>query len=303
MITADEYKENIKEMRKHHFPSPFDIAYNSFVELGFDKIGKAYFEENASDFVEQMRAQCWKDFQACEKDFTVKALSSLIDPATFDNMGAVDAIEKFVSDYPQHIYELILSNTQSRRSRAGKEFEAIIEMMLIGAGIPTDSQGTVGKQFFAQHHLGKLVDFVTPGAIQYSIDKQRTMLISAKTTLRERWQEVPEEVARTGAPHMYLATLDSSITENTLNVLYESNITIVTTKENQAHYANPRIMTFEEMIAEASSVTEKWKGRSYTGGQTSTVEKFLLKQTEKHGNHPLIRDYYAKRLSNAGSIQ
>lgn len=297
MITADDYKETIKEMRKDHFPSPFDIAYNSFMELGFDKMGKSYFKEHASDFVGQMRTQCWKDFQVCEKKFTVKALSSLIDPMSFKGMEAVDAIKKFVSDYPQHIYELTLSNTQSRRSRAGKEFEAIIEMMLIGASIPTDSQGNVGKQFFAQHHLGKLVDFVTPGAIQYSIDKQRTVLISAKTTLRERWQEVPEEVTRTGAPRMYLATLDSDITENTLNVLYESNITIVTTKENRSHYTNPRVMTFEEMITEASNITEKWEGYSYTDKQRSVVEQFLCKQIEKHKNHPIVCDYYKARLA------
>lgn len=297
MITVDEYKETIKKLRKNHFPSPFDIAYDAFVELGFNKMGEAYFKEHASDFVEQMRERCWKDFQACEKEFTVESLSSLIDQTSFNGMGAIDAIKEFVSSYSQHIYELTLSNTQSRRSRAGKEFEAIIEMMLIGANIPTDSQGNVGKQFFAQHNLGKLVDFVTPGAIQYSIDKQRTVLISAKTTLRERWQEVPEEVNRTGASHMYLATLDDGITEETLDVLYESNITIVTTKENQKNYKNPRVVTFEEMIAEASSIIGKWEGYAYTSEQRSVVEKFLSKQIKKHGNHPIIRDYYKVRLS------
>ena len=297
MITASDYKEKIKEMRRNSLPTPFDIAYDSFLELKFDSMNKAYFMENASDFISEMRAQCWKDFQAYEKEFTVQALSSLIHAESFKDMTPHEAIKKFISDYPEHIYELTLSNTQSRRSRAGKEFEAIIEMLLIGAGIPTDSQGNVGKQFFAKHNLGKLVDFVIPGAIQYSIDKQRTVLISAKTTLRERWQEVPEEVSRTGAPHMYLATLDSNITENTLHVLYESNITIVTTKENLKSYNNPRIITFEELIAEASSAADKWNGHQYSTKQKSVLDTFLRKQIDKHAKHPTIRDYYKGRLA------
>jgi hypothetical protein len=61
------------------------------------------------------------------------------------------------------------------------------------------------------------------------------MLISAKTTLRERWQEVPEEVNRTGIREMYLATLDDSFSEETINILYEANVVVVTTT-NCAEY-------------------------------------------------------------------
>ena len=129
-----------------------------------------------------------------------------------------------------YIYALTLSNTQSRRSRAGKEFESIIELILIGAGIPLDSQGNIGKQEFVNKGLGKLVDLVSLGVLEYIVNKRNTVLISAKTTLRERWQEVPEEMGRTGAREMFLATLDTSISSDVLNTLYEANIQVTTTK-------------------------------------------------------------------------
>jgi predicted nucleotide-binding protein (sugar kinase/HSP70/actin superfamily) len=68
-----------------------------------------------------------------------------------------------------------------------------------------------------------------------------------KTSLRERWQEVVEEINRTNIPHIYLLTLDGTITENVMNVLHSHNITIVTyqtIKDNLSGFDN--IMSFEE---------------------------------------------------------
>ena len=137
-------------------------------------------------------------------------LKELVDDEYIKTLTPIEAITWFVEEFPEHIYALTLSNTQSRRSRAGKEFESTIELILIGAGIPLDSQGNIGKQEFVNKGLGKLVDLVSPGVLEYIVNKRNTVLISAKTTLRERWQEVPEEMGRTGAREMFLATLDTS---------------------------------------------------------------------------------------------
>ena len=113
-----------------------------------------------------------------------------------------------------------------------------------------NGQGSVGKQTFSRNGLGKLVDFVSPGVVQYVRNKRNTTLISAKTTLRERWQEVPEEVTRTGTREMYLATLDEGITEETRTVLYEANVILATTRGNKErnYPSDQRIVTFEELI-------------------------------------------------------
>lgn len=209
-ISLDEYKNLVKEKRKEGFKQPYDLVYDNFITLGYDKVPKEFFLSNASEVVEKLRNSCWSEFQPLEKDFTSKMLKELVDDEYIKTLTPIEAITWFVEEFPEHIYALTLSNTQSRRSRAGKEFESIIELILIGAGIPLDSQGNIGKQEFVNKGLGKLVDLVSPGVLEYIVNKRNTVLISAKTTLRERWQEVPEEMGRTGAREMFLATLDTS---------------------------------------------------------------------------------------------
>lgn len=296
-IMPDQYNKMIKDERKN-FVTPFDVAYKAFIDLGCDSKPPEYFKDNASKFIKNMRTQCWTDYVPYERQFTVKMLKKLIDPNRIKNMSPEDAIIDFVSIYPQHIYELSLSNTQSRRSRAGKEFEAIIELMLIGADIPAESQGSVGKKKFANEDVGKMVDFVSPGVVQYMKNKRNTVLISAKTTLRERWQEVPEEVTRTGIREMYLATLDEGITSETRRILYEGNVIIATTKENKAlnYQDDQRIVSFEELIQIAKEAERKWNGVTYTSEEISRMREYLETQVEKHKNHPYVKRYYQRRL-------
>ncbi|WP_116291383.1 type II restriction endonuclease, partial [Enterobacter hormaechei] len=202
-------------------------------------------------------------------------------------------------EYPTHIYDLALSNTQSRRSRAGKEFESILELLMMGAGIPVDVQGAIGKSFFQKNQIGKLVDLVMPGVVQYTSNKRNTMLISAKTTLRERWQEVPEEVNRTGIREMYLATLDDSFSEETINILYEANVVVVTTIENKnfKYKNNNRVLTFEDMLQSAMELSRKWNNVSYTDSEKEEIQQSILKQIEKYSDFPYVVNYYRNRLS------
>ena len=251
MIDITKYNEYIKQERNSHFASPFEVVYNTFLQLELNHKSPDYFENNASSIVEELRKHCWSNFRNIETNFTKRMLNYLFSTDdTAKNMTGTEAVEYFIETYPDHIYSLTLSNTQSRRVRAGKEFEAIIEMILIGANIPIDSQGSIGKKIFTDKNLGKLVDLISPGVTEYFLDKNNTILISAKTSLRERWQEVPEEISRTGASQMYLATLDENISFSDLNKMYESNVILVTTKSiKEASYKTiMNVITFERLI-------------------------------------------------------
>lgn len=232
-ISLDEFKKDCKLKRKEHFDSPFGLAYKKYTDLGYDKKDSTYFFEHASDYVENMRKNCWDEFVPLEKEFTTEMLSCFIEEDRVRNMTPVDALKDFITEYAEHIYALALSNTQSRRSRAGKEFEAIIELLLIGADIPSDTQSAIGKEYFRNNQIGKLIDFVVPSVTGFLINKHDAMVISAKTSLRERWQEVPEELSRTGMCEVFLATVDEEISEDTLHIMYEANVRVVTTKSNK----------------------------------------------------------------------
>lgn len=296
----DEYLGMVKDKRTELFPTPYDLVYKCFTDLAFDQKDPSFFIENASLVVEQMREKCWSEFLPIEEGFTSLMLRELISTNNYESMGSVEAITSFVETYPKHIYQLSLSNTQSRRSRAGKEFEAIIELLLIGAAIPMDAQGNIGKQAFVDKGLGKLVDVVCPGAVEFVIDKNDVTLISAKTTLRERWQEVPEEMGRTGASSMYLATLDDSVTNEVLETLYEANIRLTTTKSNkEAHYRdNRRVITFEQLLSKCKADADAWNQNRYSDEEKDERKASVERQKTKHNDHPFVAKYYDKWLEN-----
>lgn len=297
-INLDDYKEKIKTERNKIFEQPYELVYKNFIKLKYDKMEKLYFQENASNMIEKLRDSCWREFTPVEKKFTTDMLKILIDEVYVNTLNSMEAITWFAEEFPEYIYELTLSNTQSRRSRAGKEFEAIIELILMGAGVPLDSQGNIGKHEFLKKGLGKMVDVVSPGVAEYIINKRNTVLISAKTTLRERWQEVPEEMGRTGAMEMFLVTLDESISKEVLDTLYEANIQVTTTKriKETKYKDNNRILSFEELIKICLFNAEKWSDFTYTTEQKTFIKNIIDKQITKHQKHKYVKEFYKKRL-------
>ena len=289
--------QDIIKIERQRAMAPYELVYKGFMALGYSQQEASFFFQNASAVVENLRDFCWSNFIPEEERFSGDMLKKLIDDSALDDLSAREAIECFIDSYPQHIYQLCLSNTQSRRSRAGKEFEAIIELLLMGAGIPMDTQGNIGKKVFIDKSLGKLVDIVSPGVVEYVIDKNYTSLVSAKTTLRERWQEVPEEMSRTGAREMFLATLDDSITTEVLNTLYEANIRIVTTKSNKLeNYATERrVIDFETLLSICDTNQQHWTQDTYNDEEKAAVIANIDKQIEKHKDHTFVCEYYKKR--------
>ena len=268
-IDIDEYKEEIKGKRNEWFIQPYDLVYKQFEEYEFHLKAKEYFIENASFIVEKLREASWEYFHPKEKQFTSFMLQKLVSKEEIRNLNGLEAITYFIESFPEHIYALTLSNTQSR-SRAGKEFEAIIEIILIGANIPMDSQGNIGKKVFMEKGLGKMVDIVSPGAIEYIINKRNTILISAKTTLRERWQEVPEEMERTGAREMFLITLDENI--------------------------SAEVIEMEELLDILSVNAMQWKNYMFSEKERTSIRELIKKQLDKHSKHQFVRRYYEQQL-------
>lgn len=301
-MELEKYKEHVKKQREDFFAKdmPYNFIYKQFEKLGFTKQSEAYFFENASSIIETLRTESWKEFQILEHKFTAEMLSSLYSESDIEKMSSKDAIAWFVESFPMHIYSLNLSNTQSRRSRAGKEFEAIIELILIGADIPMDSQGNIGKKFFINKGLGKMVDFVSPGSVEYVLNKRDTVLISAKTTLRERWQEVPEEMGRTGAREMFLVTLDDTISREVIENLNDANIQVVTTKflKDDKYSTYHSVISFEKLLSILKETIVKWNEFDYSNESREEIIANIEIQLEKHAKHPFVEDYYKRYQRN-----
>ncbi len=159
------------------------------------------------------------------------------------------------------IYQLSLSTTNSRRSRAGQTFEEIIDSIMKTFDFPYASQGQLGTRFYRDNGLGKLVDGIIPSAEKYEENRSKCQIITMKTTLRERWQEVVEEINRTNIPHAYLLTLDTNLTESALETMSNHNITVVAPDEiHQRFEAQKNVISFTQLFnAEIPHALSYWK--------------------------------------------
>ena len=148
-----------------------------------------------------------------------------------------------------YFYELAKSVTQSRRSRAGTAFEIIIQQLMSRFGYQYQDQQSLGVKLFKQKGLGKIVDGILPNIEAYERKRQNCLVVTMKTTLRERWQEVVEELQRTNVPSIHLLTLDHEISANLLHTLETHNITLVVYKDIQEkHSKHNNIMSFENFF-------------------------------------------------------
>jgi hypothetical protein len=113
----------------------------------------------------------------------------------------------------------MLSAAQQRKSRAGYSFEHHIEAMLIDGGIPFQKQVVIEAK--------KRPDFILPSLALYD-DGARTdreaLVLSAKTTLRERWKQVHAEIRNCD---LFLATVDENIAENAITDMASQGIRLV----------------------------------------------------------------------------
>lgn len=93
-----------------------------------------------------------------------------------------------------------------------------------------------------------------------NVDK--TIIGSMKTTLRERWQEVVEEVSRSNIPCIYLLTVDDDISENKAIQMGNHNIVLVVINsvKNQPHLKDKRsIINFENyFLEEIPNIMKYW---------------------------------------------
>ncbi|MEW6188609.1 MAG: type II restriction endonuclease [Actinomycetota bacterium] len=93
-----------------------------------------------------------------------------------------------------------LSISQSRKTRGGRDFELQVGCLLELMGVP-----------FEKKKRRYRVDFMIPSDDAFHHNPNRSIILSAKRTLRERWREVVEELQAMRSPNIYLITADENV--------------------------------------------------------------------------------------------
>ena len=245
------WKKTIQQFRGDIVKSPGEYVarITSKMELNKPKVIK-----DVSTKIYEIREACWELYLKDEVKFHKDLISALImernlpkgilsqlleAEIVMNELGRLDkdqliskissVVGEFAGRIMPYLYQLSLSTTNSRRSRAGSTFEAIIDYFLVSIyDYPYENQAKIGTKFYTEQNIGKMVDGVIPSASAYSQNRSKCQIITMKTSLRERWQEVVEELNRTNIPHIYLLTLDEALSDGVLTQMKSQNITVVT---------------------------------------------------------------------------
>lgn len=186
--------------------SPDDVLKN------FDAYLRQVFEKSLV-VLERFEAQCYPQ--------VLRELAKLrADKLNAIERGRQRPLSDKVADaldvlYPD-LWQVFLSRSNSRKQRGGKDFEEQLGQLLAIAEVPFDPQI---KTFHS--------DFILPSIEFFNRDKTRAMLISAKRTLRERWQNLVNEIYETRCPNAYLATADEAISKEVIDRMRRYNLHLV----------------------------------------------------------------------------
>lgn len=165
------------------------------------------------------------------------------------DMTMAEIIRRLIDELPR-IDALMLSASQQRKSRAGYSYEHHIEAMLTGGNIPFEKQVVIEAK--------KRPDFILPSLAFVSSGGEVAatgLILSAKTTLRERWKQVEREK---GERRLYLATVDENIAGNAILDMAGIGVQLVIPESlmdaKETEYAgHPNVLTFRRFCDEVLS--------------------------------------------------
>ena len=140
--------------------------------------------------------------------------------------------------------QLFLSAAQTRKRRAGLSFEHHIQRLLRDGRIRHEAQVVFG---------GRRPDFVLPDmAALNDPERVESLILSLKTTLRERWKQLGLE-RRFGA--VFLATVDDRVSMPAIEEMGRNGIVLVVPellkKSKEACYSDSAgVITFRDFFHE-----------------------------------------------------
>lgn len=140
---------------------------------------------------------------------------------------------------------IFLSASQQRKTRAGRSFEYHLATLLKTGKVRFEEQAILGV---------RRPDFVLPDRHSMRLKEERAYndaaILSAKTTLRERWKQITHERFNCA---IFLATVDDRVSNQALDEMQAADITLVVPESlkssTEATYSNHgNVISFSELF-------------------------------------------------------
>ncbi|MGH8054680.1 MAG: type II restriction endonuclease [Stenotrophomonas sp.] len=153
--------------------------------------------------------------------------------------GGSDPLSNLVRGFPE-LDSIFLSAAQTRKSRAGLSFEYHVERLFKDGRIRHEAQAILG---------GRRPDFVLPSVATLN-SKTETVIVSLKTTLRERWKQLALEKS---FGQIFLATVDDRVSGEAIDEMGRNSIALVVPEslkkaKESAYDGYENVITFRQFF-------------------------------------------------------
>ena len=182
---------------------PKDILSVALASLGYDKRDPKFFRENFEVALSNLMDE---GFSVLHKEQTtlIRRVVSFSDEFSKSDLDTSDEI----------LWQGVKSLSNQRMKRAGVAMEGIMAFILGRCDIEYQR---------GQPRTGR-ADFICPSLNAFDNYPEYAVILEFKRTLRERWKEVLDELAKTST--VWLVTLDRGLTRGTVESIGDSNITL-----------------------------------------------------------------------------
>lgn len=161
--------------------------------------------------------------------------------------GGNDLVRSVVNGFPM-LSATFLSASQHRKTRAGRSFEQHISRLLKDGSVLFEEQFVTGN---------RRPDFVLPNGAALNSGEQsdKVIILSAKTTLRERWKQLALEKFKGG---LFLATVDDRVSSDAIDEMWDHKIYLVVPEslkvsKDTCYYSKINVLTFRDFFDEEIS--------------------------------------------------
>ncbi len=185
-------------------PSTTAILDEVIQILALNQLGKENLSRDLDNILDKMMTEGLRALRRHQADVTERLVTKFLDVKATDPEGALTLIEKGFT-----------SMGNQRKKRAGVHLEKCAKWILDRCGVPNEEAAAISGQS----------DLVVPSAKVLHERSERAVVLEFKRTIRERWKEVRDEIARTGLK-VWLITLDDYISDDNVKLMAAGNITL-----------------------------------------------------------------------------
>lgn len=221
-----------------NIPTTTEIAQQAIHASLRDKLSDAAFlKDNFSELVSDIQLTAYYAYLNAERQACGHVLGELF-ASEITTLNEAD-IELAITNRFFTLDRFFLSLTQSRRTRAGATFEAVVSVLFKALDYAHSSQPDIGDS---------RPDFVLPSIEHYRNYATDCFIFTCKRTLRERWRQVVTEGMAGQA--VFLATIDERLSKPELGRMKAQNVIVVVPRElkSKLYFDALNVISFEDFF-------------------------------------------------------